>query len=95
MKKIYVLLVVLGLLLSACGGENLPDDGLPSPPSEPVPGQGEWSRGEAFVNDAQLILMESFPIQVAVEIQQSERGFLAGFSLMYDRSCGKPAFSIE
>ena len=69
MKKIYVLLVVLGLLLSACGGENLPDDGLPSPPSEPVPGQGEWSRGEAFVNDAQLAIAESFPIQVAIEIQ--------------------------
>ena len=69
MKKIFVLLIVLGVYLSACGGENMPDEGAPLPPADAAPGQGEWSRGEAFVNDAQLVIMESFPIQVAVEIQ--------------------------
>jgi inhibitor of cysteine peptidase len=95
MKKLFVLLMVFGLLLSACGGEvndtnDTPNVGEPLPPDtganpetpiinlpgeqrfedQPLePGQGEWSRGNAFVNNAQLIIMESFPIQVMVSME--------------------------
>jgi len=95
MKKFIVLLLISGLLLTACGGENvppaespdvgappLPDNGgspetpiinLPGEPrfqdQEPAPGQAEWARGNAFVNDTQLAIMESFPIQVMLTLE--------------------------
>lgn len=110
MKTIFVLITVLGLLLTACGGVNSGDtsgdnsfvppsngsdtgginssDGgqqgdLSSQPQTPIinlpgevsfqdkprdPGQPEWIKGNAFINSADLVIRESFPIQVGLQI---------------------------
>lgn len=59
-------------------GEELPDSQMPEGPivnlpgeipyqdQEREPGQGKLSSGNAFVNSADLIVMESFPVQVSI-----------------------------
>ncbi|MGH8875019.1 MAG: hypothetical protein ACRDVM_07195 [Acidimicrobiia bacterium] len=71
MKRILPIVVLL--LLAACrapSGEDVPvsDNHPPSPGSTIPPG---WVEGQAFVDGAQLVVMESFPIQVAVAIEGS------------------------
>ena len=68
---------------SACSGEELPmnendtvssgdmpDNPQPEEPGLPQDGGGNanLSRGNAFVKQSQLVVMESFPVQVVLEI---------------------------
>lgn len=70
--KIIVLLVV-SLTLAACGGAADPDApvdrGEVTPPASETPEPPAGVRAEAYVDEAQLQIMESFPIQVAVAVQ--------------------------
>lgn len=55
--------IVFGLLvmvlLSGCGGEATPD----------LPPTGAPTEGQVFINDVELMILESFPVQVRARIQ--------------------------
>jgi inhibitor of cysteine peptidase len=79
-RTIFVsILLVLVLVVSACGAENnkfdpnQPVDSDKPMPVEPDGGPGGDIDGDkvvatAFVNNAQLLIMESFPVQVALDV---------------------------
>lgn len=100
MSLIIGLVLVIGLLLTSCGGTadsinnpnepvnsdspNSGDPGLPQDEEgpivnlpgeirfqdqEPAPGEAELVEGNANVTSAQLLVMESFPVQVSLEIE--------------------------
>ena len=47
---------------------NLPGE-TPFQEQPPAPGQATWSEGNAFVNSVDLVIMESYPIQVGMYIE--------------------------
>jgi hypothetical protein len=81
-KFSLVILLSISLLLSACVGEDSPNNYDPNKPvssdDTPIPvepdggigGAGDEgkTRGNAFVNDAQLMIMESYPVQVSLSV---------------------------
>jgi hypothetical protein len=56
------------VLLVACGGEPEASAPTPSPTTEPTPapGSNEPTRGQAVVNSIDVLILESFPVQVNV-----------------------------
>lgn len=86
MKRLLIIILILGLWLTACSGANMPDDDTQPQQNDdikepiivksgdvllgdPDPGQAEWLRENAVVQNTQMIVMESYPIQVTLEIQ--------------------------
>lgn len=86
MKHIIILLLTFALV-AACTPPPSPDSPVTAPPSEfpvspssspipenpyaPQPGDEKLTRSAAFMNSADLLLMESFPIQVAMILRGS------------------------
>ncbi len=86
MKHIIILMLTFALI-AACAPAPSPDLPATAPPSEfpvstssspipgnpyaPQPGDEKLKRSTAFMNSADLLLMESFPIQVAMIIRGS------------------------
>ena len=78
MKTLFLLLASL-LILTACGpaptqspdtlvDSDSPPNGLP-PIYAPRPGDDQLTRGEAFIDSADLLTMESFPLQFALVLK--------------------------
>lgn len=59
LRTLIAMGVMVMVLLSGCGGEATPD----------LPPTGEPSEGGVFVNDVELMILESFPVQVRALIQ--------------------------
>lgn len=67
---------IMALLISACGagGPDNPvsnDDGpIPVEPGNGIGGVGDEgkTKGNAYVNSAQLVIMESYPVQVSLAV---------------------------
>jgi hypothetical protein len=86
MKNIVILMLTFALI-AACASISSPDSMVTAPPSEfpvstssspipenpyaPQPGDEKLARSTAFMNSADLLLMESFPIQVAMILRGS------------------------
>ena len=83
MFQVFKLLIIvcLVILLTACAsqldypsinretGNHTPlDDGTRSP-LDPVPGEENMSRGALIISENNLLIMESYPLQIALEIQ--------------------------
>lgn len=67
MKKSNIGLLILMLLaMAACSG--LPGEN-PETPAPPTAIEGEMIRGPVYMSQTSILIMESFPIQVAVQIQ--------------------------
>ena len=80
--KHLIILSLIFVLLTACAPTPSPDESVTAVPSEfpvrtpsspvsenpyaPQPSDDKLTRGSAFMNSADLLLMESFPIQVAM-----------------------------
>lgn len=68
-SNVYRLIMVLGLVsllaLSACSPPD-PADGTPVPPK---PDGDTVAGGNAFVDEIELLLMESFPVQVRAQLR--------------------------
>ena len=47
---------------------NQPEE-TPFQAEDPDPGQANWSEGNAYVNSADMLIMESYPIQVGLYIE--------------------------
>ena len=73
------LLLVFGLVFSACSPDaNLNDPNRPVDSNDPIPvepgngtgGSGDEGKltGNVYLNDVQLMVMESYPVQVAISI---------------------------
>lgn len=75
MKKMIWILLILLLALAACGGEDIPPTETPAPATAAVatPTEAVIEQGEATVESIQLLILESFPVQVNV----IARGILA------------------
>jgi hypothetical protein len=81
-KLTLAILFAVALLLSACaGGDNSnnydpnkpvssDDTPIPVEPDGGIGGAGDEgkTRGNAFVNDAQLMIMESYPVQISLSV---------------------------
>jgi hypothetical protein len=80
-KSILLVLLAAAMLLSACGADtnidnpdpNQPvdsDDPIPVEPGDGIGGTGDEGkvRGNAYVRDAQLVIMESYPVQVSLSV---------------------------
>ncbi len=73
MKHYWLLILIMSLLLVACGSENEPtatplpptNTPQPAPTNTPVP-SGETVRGQAMVDSIEIEMLESFPVQVNV-----------------------------
>ena len=78
-KRLLLSFVVMfALVISGCGIRYDPDPNDPviqTPggeepiPVEPEPPSGEMIRGEVFISDTQLLIMESFPVQIMLNIK--------------------------
>jgi len=80
MKTLFLLLASL-LILTGCGSatptqspDTLVDNDAPSPNGlppiyAPRPGDDQLTRGEAFIDSADLLTMESFPLQFALVLK--------------------------
>jgi inhibitor of cysteine peptidase len=74
MKKyrLFVIILALVVMISACtpaGAEPTPQPPA-APPEEPMPVPGEGERGQnAYVDEIDVMLLESFPVQVNVRVQ--------------------------
>ena len=75
-KNLFSLFLMCAVVLIACSSTQSSPEPVPTvPPSVPEPApidevdENGFLRGEAYVNESQLFIMESFPIQVAVEIK--------------------------
>jgi len=78
-QRVLILFVVLAIALASCAGLGNP---LPVEPSIPVPSdspatstpfiliqdEGNMSRGEAFIESHELIIMESYPLQIRLMV---------------------------
>lgn len=107
MKKRFLGLFVLGIVLAACGPQATPSPAPPAEPTlapaatpdayplpvspqpaypgpdapvspgaypsplEPLPAEGSMSRGEVFIDEMQILTMESFPPQFLLQIRGS------------------------
>jgi inhibitor of cysteine peptidase len=77
-QRYLLIVIVLVLLLSACGAvqlvtpnPNTPYDSIqPANPSKPTgePAAGELIEGKVYINQVDLMVMESFPLQIAVVV---------------------------
>jgi inhibitor of cysteine peptidase len=77
MKKcLFVLMIVMTAVLTACGGEETAVTNTPAPtdePATPTPAlstpTGETIRGQATVDSVQILTLESFPVQINVRVR--------------------------
>ena len=68
--------IILGILLlttfGACTGVSESQPGInpsaTSSPLDPLPGEDDMARGEATITTSQLLVMESYPLQIAIEV---------------------------
>ena len=80
-KNDLLILIVVALLFTACGADtnmNKPDPNRPVDSDDPIPvepgdgkgGEGDEgkARGNAYVRDVQLLIMESYPVQVSLSV---------------------------
>jgi len=61
-------LLVLTLLLAACGGADEPIDSTTPSPSTTAPGAIPDDAGPVFVETTDILMMESLPVQVALRV---------------------------
>jgi len=62
---IFALLTVMGCkLLQPAGSETQDSD-----PLEPVPSEASLHRGEVFISSQELLIMESYPLQISLLIK--------------------------
>jgi hypothetical protein len=87
MKHLFVLTLIFAFLAACAPTTSIPDTPVTANPSEfpvgtpsnpvtenpyaPQPGDDQLARGSAFINSADLLLMESFPIQVTMILRGS------------------------
>ena len=76
LKTIFALTLVAGLLVS-CGGldavvkneTSAPGNEAPGSPLDPLPGEDQMVRGEVTVSSSELIIKESYPLQVDLAVK--------------------------
>lgn len=82
LSSLFMTLVIAAVWLTACGigaatpGPDDPVNSLtPMPPTgnpyDPQPGDADLERGEAFVEETELLVMESFPLQFMLSLSGS------------------------
>jgi hypothetical protein len=69
LRVVPLLIVVGGLLLAGCASttDPAPPPGLPNLPG----GEAEGTRGPVYVDSTELLLLESYPVQVRLKVSGS------------------------
>ena len=75
-REVYVYLpILISLILAGCAGQNgdsksIPPDGNGTPsPLEPIPGEEKMIRGKAFIQESELLVLESYPLQIVLGLK--------------------------
>jgi len=58
-----------GVFIPDRGGEIKVDESVSRSPLDPLPDEDKMVRGNAFVQEVEITVMESYPVQVVVEIR--------------------------
>lgn len=70
-RNLFVLSIFLGLVLAACAGADSPVTLQPGDP-QPVPTAtrdlGDMQEGPVFIDSANLLIMESYPVQINLHL---------------------------
>jgi hypothetical protein len=70
-RKLVIFYVLLALLLVACNGADTPVTSQPGDP-QPVPTStrdlGEIQEGAVFIDSSDLLIMESYPVQINLHL---------------------------
>lgn len=69
MKRISILLFALVVLgLAACGPAPVAGETPEAPGSVEGPSEGQTIQGQVYLSEAALLIMESYPVQVAIQL---------------------------
>jgi hypothetical protein len=54
---------------SPVSNENQPPSGAVPSPLDPIPGEDKMARGEVTINESDVLLLESYPVQVMLKLK--------------------------
>jgi hypothetical protein len=49
--------------------DDQPAGGMPTSPLDPIPGEDKMARGEVTISESEVLLLESFPMQVVLSLK--------------------------
>ena len=64
-----IVILVLAILISACGGLPNKGNGPVLPPNEQGTPSENLVRGEVYINEAQVLILESYPVQIMLNVK--------------------------
>lgn len=69
-RKIRLTYILLLMILSACAGApgNQQGGNTGGSPLEPIPGEESMMRSEVTITSSQLLIMESYPLQITIDV---------------------------
>jgi hypothetical protein len=76
-RKLIIAIILVATVLVACGGLDQPvtsetpatGNQAPASPLDPLPGEDQMARGEVTVSSSELIIKESYPLQVDLAVE--------------------------